>query len=83
MRYIQREMPPLAPDADEAAVREGEAMRRAMPLSRLLDNGMDHADAVVLHAMSTAGVRWIAAGAYLGGRNVAVARAAYRHASAC
>ncbi|MBN3821746.1 dipeptidyl aminopeptidase, partial [Paraburkholderia sp. Se-20369] len=34
------------------------ALQRAMPLTRLLDCGMDYADATALHARTAAGERW-------------------------
>ncbi|MFE4757923.1 alpha/beta hydrolase family protein [Streptomyces mirabilis] len=49
-----------ARSAGEAAEREAAAMRRAMPLQRLIGNGMDYADAHELHLRSTAVEPWTA-----------------------
>lgn len=71
------------------------ALRRALPIQRLIGNGMDHADAVALHAMAEAGVAWTMAAEALGAAalaraeaaagagQAATARALFRHASSC
>ncbi len=89
--------PPPAAEADLPPGRRQEldACKRAMPIQRLLDNGMDHADATALHAFADRGVPWPEAAAWLGARNRRRADAAlaagrhisarsyYRHACAC
>lgn len=100
-------LPPLASGAvhgaaprppaqvDELLRKELDSYRRAMPLQRLLGNGMDYADAVAIHAMAENGIHWVAAGEWLGQRNLELARRAlndrrvvtarsyFHHASAC
>src|SRR5882672_777916 len=85
------------PDAEVSAEQRKaiDAHRRAMPVPRLLDNGMDYADAVALHALAAQGVPWPEAASWLGAENLAradaaraagrriTARAAYRLACAC
>ncbi|MBI1218615.1 MAG: dipeptidyl aminopeptidase [Rhodobacteraceae bacterium] len=76
-RYIQRgaRLPNSEP-GDEALMQANAAHARAMPLARMLDNGMRFADALALHRMAEAGVPWVAAGTWLGERNLACADAA-------
>jgi dipeptidyl aminopeptidase/acylaminoacyl peptidase len=71
------------------------AHRRAMPIQRLLDNGMEYADAVALHRLTGEGRPWIETAEGLGDRDLeraqealkagrqATARSYFRHASAC
>lgn len=47
------------------------ALQRAMPMTRLLDYGMDHADATELLARSTAGEAWDVAAETIGRRRLA------------
>jgi len=93
-RFVQREDPPPTPSAEitEERLKEIAAHKRAMPIQRLLDNGMDHADAVDLHALTAANLGWTEAAQWLGERNLrraaaaahpATARGYHRHASAC
>jgi dienelactone hydrolase len=75
--------------------KELEAHRRAMPVQRLLDNGMEYADAVALHALTAEGRPWIETAEGLGDRDlerargalknghVLTARSYFRYASAC
>lgn len=58
-------VPPARPE-DEALMQANAAHARAMPLARLLDNGMRYADAQALHALAAGGVPWEAAGEWLG-----------------
>jgi alpha-beta hydrolase superfamily lysophospholipase len=95
-RFVQREHspPPDARALSEADSRELAAQQRAMPVQRLLDNGMEYADAVALHALTTRGVPWIDAATWLAEQDLQRAEAAeaaghsltargwYRHASA-
>ncbi|MBK1838829.1 alpha/beta hydrolase [Azospirillum sp. YIM B02556] len=96
--YIQREMgaPPMPPEAVGDEDRKAlAAATRALPLQRLVGNGMDYADAVALHRMADAGIPWITATTFLGEANLTRARRAesagsgrsardhYRHAAAC
>ncbi len=53
-----------------------EGTRRALPLQRLVGNGMDHADAVALHALAASGVPWPEASIWAGEANLARAAAA-------
>lgn len=66
-----------------------------MPLQRLLDNGVEYADAVAWHGLAERGVQWIEAGEWLAEAQLRRAEAArvaghtrsaciaFRHASAC
>ena len=79
----------------EEARREGERHRRAMPLTRLLGNGMEYWDATRLHELAGGGYAWHQVGEWLGDRNIAqaehaltldhriTARALFRRATAC
>jgi dienelactone hydrolase len=94
---VQQGRSPPAPSAEVPPERRKEldAYRRAMPVQRLLDNGMDYADAVALHALVAQGVAWPEAACWLGSQNLARAEAAlasdrritarsfYRFACAC
>lgn len=74
---------------------EVDAHKRAMPLQRLIGNGMDYADVTELYALADSGVPWADAGARVGARIAAgaadaaaaghllTARADYLRASAC
>jgi pimeloyl-ACP methyl ester carboxylesterase len=74
---------------------ELDALLRAMPPSRLLNNGMEYADAQNLRSMAAAGVDWVEAGTWLAERNLRFAKKAlagghkvtartyFRYASAC
>jgi alpha-beta hydrolase superfamily lysophospholipase len=85
--------PPAA--VGESLRKELDSYRRAMPLQRLIGNGMEYADAHALHALVESGVHWIEAGEWLAERNLALARRAlgaeqvatarshFHHASAC
>ncbi|MGE0517076.1 MAG: alpha/beta hydrolase family protein [Hyphomicrobiaceae bacterium] len=94
--FPQREVPPPAPaELSDSQRNELDAHRRAMPLQRLLDNGVEYADAVAWHGLAERGVRWVDAGVWLAEtqlRRAEAARAAghprsaciaFRHASAC
>lgn len=77
LRHIQRGAPPPPARPEDAALMQANAAQaRAMPLPRLLDNGMRLADALALHRMAEAGVPWVAAGEWLGERALARADAA-------
>ncbi len=94
LRYLE---PPagLARSDTEDARREAERHRRAMPLTRLLGNGMEYWDATRLHELAASGYAWHQAGEWLGDRNIAqaegalslerriTARALFRRATAC
>lgn len=54
---------------------EVDAHKRAMPIQRLIGNGMDYADVIELYALADAGVPWADAGAQLGERIAASATA--------
>ncbi|PHV66979.1 alpha/beta hydrolase family protein [Williamsia muralis] len=74
---------------------EVDAHKRAMPLQRLLGNGMDYADVIEIYALADAGTPWADAGARVGdvaadkanaalaAGHIATARSYFRHASAC
>jgi alpha-beta hydrolase superfamily lysophospholipase len=95
-RFVQREHPhaPGASALSEAAGKELAAQQRAMPIQRLLDNGMEYADAIALHKLTTQGVPWTEAAIWLAEQDLRraeaataaghslTARAWYRHASA-
>jgi alpha-beta hydrolase superfamily lysophospholipase len=66
---------PTPPQAGKA----GKALKRAMPITRLVGNGMDYADAVELHALVDAGIAWHEAAARLGDRNLARAWDRFEH----
>jgi alpha-beta hydrolase superfamily lysophospholipase len=78
-----------------AQLRAAKAHKRAMPIARLVGNGMDYADAVELHALVDAGTPWADAAERLGDLNLArahqslsrghrlSARSWFLHASAC
>ncbi len=80
----------------EAGLRkELDSHRRAMPLQRLINNGMEYADAHALHAMVESGIPWIDAAEWLAERNLAratealaakhrvTARSYFHYASSC
>ena len=72
VRHIQPASPrPTARPAEAALMQANAAQARAMPLPRLLDNGMRLADALALHRMADEGVPWIEAGEWLGRQNLA------------
>src|SRR5260221_3356928 len=95
-RFVQREHPhpPGARALSEAAGKELAAQHRATPLQRVLDNGMEYADAVALHKLTAQGVPWTDAAIWLAEQDLhraeaaiaaghsLTARAWYRHASA-
>ena len=58
--------------------RAGKAHKRAMPIARLVSNGMDFADAIELHALVDQGLEWADAAGRLADRNLAHARRALR-----
>lgn len=78
IRYLQRAAPPPDPDPDpsEALLRQLAGVRRALPIQRLVGNGMDYADAVALHDFAARNIPWTAAAAWLGEANVRRAREA-------
>lgn len=90
---IARPQPPAR--VGESLRKELDSYRRAMPLQRLIGNGMEYADAHELHALAESGVHWIEVGEWLAERNfalaqralaaerVATARSHFHHASAC
>ena len=61
-----------APDAQG----ETDAARRALPMQRVVGNGMDHDDAARVHALAAEGVRWTEAAEAVGGNRLALAEAA-------
>ncbi len=63
------------PVARRASARN-EALKRAMPMSRLLANGMEYADAQELYALVDAGADWEEAAARIGERDVECAERA-------
>ncbi|MBI0331242.1 alpha/beta hydrolase family protein [Burkholderia plantarii] len=72
----ERPAPKPAGVIEESLRKELDSHRRAMPLQRLICNGMEYADAHALHAMVGTGVPWIDAGEWLAERNLARAREA-------
>src|SRR3954471_24403704 len=82
----------IAPLEDMKAAK---AHKRAMPIARLVGNGMDFADAIELHALVDQGLAWPEAASQLAARNLRharrelgrghrhSARSWYLHASAC
>jgi dienelactone hydrolase len=87
---------PLAPlEVSDERRRELNIFKQAMPLSRLLGNGLEFADAWAMHDMADRGIAWADAGEWLGERNLRRARMAqeaghvlsarsfFRNASAC
>lgn len=77
IRYVQRDIAAPMPPAvvDEEAMRALDGARRALPVQRLVGNGMDYADAVALHDMAARGVPWIAAASYAAEANLRRAEA--------
>jgi len=85
-------LPRVATEDERKAL---DATRRALPMQRLIGNGMEYSDAVAIHAMAEEGVLWPQAAAWLGdgnlqrvhaacaAANVATARSYYLFASAC
>jgi alpha-beta hydrolase superfamily lysophospholipase len=70
---------PSPPDSTaEEEQRRLAALRRALPIQRLIGNGMDYADAAALHTMAEAGVDWAGAAEALGDATLARAQAALR-----
>lgn len=80
MRLIQSEAgPPPEPQAlDPAGAGALDAARRAMPMQRLLGNGMDFAAAAALHAMAERRVPWTEGAYWLGEAALGRAEAARR-----
>lgn len=88
-------LPQLPRAATENERKALDATRRALPIQRLLGNGMEYSDAVAIHALAEEGVLWPEAAAWLGdanmeraraasvAANVATARSYYLFASAC
>lgn len=70
--------PPVAHDAagQPEFMAAQEALRRAMPLQRLIGSGMRPDDAIALHGISAEGVAWATAAAWLGERNLRLAEVA-------
>lgn len=76
---MQRELPPPPePPAhpDDDSFKALTAARRALPVQRLIGNGMDYADAVALHDAAVRGVPWIGAACWAGAANLERARGA-------
>lgn len=61
-----------APDAQA----ETDAARRALPMQRIVGNGMDHDDAARVHALAQSGVRWTEAAEAVGEAKLTLAEAA-------
>ena len=88
-------MPPHPSAGDPPWRAEAEAHKRAMPVQRLLGNGMDYADVIELYARVDSGQPWSHAGQALGDRDreraddalaaghTASARSWYEYAAAC
>ena len=55
---------------------ETDAARRALPMQRVVGNGMDHDDAARVHALAASGVRWTDAAQAVGEAKLALAEAA-------
>lgn len=55
------------------------AHKRAMPMQRLIGNGLDYADVIELYALADSGVPWADAGAQLGDAIAATADEALAH----
>ncbi|OZF29052.1 hypothetical protein CH294_26695 [Rhodococcus sp. 14-2483-1-1] len=82
-------------DATPPWAAEVAAHKRAMPLQRLIGNGLDYADVTELYALADSGIPWADAGAQLGERiaasaaasksegHLVTARSDYLRASAC
>lgn len=95
IRHVQRELPqpPSAlADPGEDALKALAAARRALPIQRLIGNGMDYADAIALHDAASRGVAWTEAACWAGAANLqrasdasspATKRAHLFHAAAC
>lgn len=64
---------PIAPDAQA----ETDAARRALTMSRLVGNGMDHDDAALLHERAASGVGWIDAAEAIGEAKLNIAENAF------
>jgi alpha-beta hydrolase superfamily lysophospholipase len=93
---VQHALParPLAKALAPAARAELDAAMRAMPLQRLVGNGMSLSDATTLQAMAADGVPWTEAACWIGSCNILHAEACersghsisanahYRHAAA-
>lgn len=87
--------PPAPATVSEEQRRELAMFKQAMPLPRLLGNGMEYTDAIAMHALADRGIAWADAGEWLGERNLRRAllaqeaghmlstRSFYRYASAC
>ena len=58
--------PPVPAIIPEERRRELTIFKQAMPLSRLLGNGMEYADARALHDLADRGILWADAGEWLG-----------------
>lgn len=69
---------PLRPPekVSESLRKELDSYRRAMPLQRLIGNGMEYSDAHAVHALVESGVHWVEAGEWLAERNLALAQRA-------
>ena len=95
IRHMQRglpQLPPAPPHPGEDALKALAAARRALPIQRLIGNGMDYADATALHDAAAHGVPWTEAACWAGDANLERARLATRpatrrahlfHAAAC
>jgi len=73
--FMQRDMPPRPQPQRLAPNERGEldAAMRAMPMQRLVGNGMSLADATALHAMAADGVPWTEAAVWIGACNLLLA----------
>lgn len=78
IRHLQREIPPPPEPTglDEQGLQSLQAARRALPVQRLVGNGMDYADAVALHEAAERGVPWTDAACWAGDANLQRAWAA-------
>jgi dienelactone hydrolase len=95
--FIDPNVPRLtAPEmVSEELQKQIHVAKQAMPLSRLLGNGMEFTDAMAMLALTEQGIQWADAGEWLGDRNLLraqhslrvghaqTARSFYRSASAC
>jgi alpha-beta hydrolase superfamily lysophospholipase len=77
IEHIQGSLPsrPVAKVLEPGARAELDAAMRAMPLQRLVGNGMSFTDATALHAMAAEGVPWTEAACWIGACNILRAEA--------
>lgn len=69
---IEAPLPPK--ELAEPLRKELESYRRAMPLQRLIGNGVEYADAHTWHSLVASGIPWIEVGEWLAARNLALAK---------